>query len=542
VNASGVVTGVAAGSVTITYTVNGSGSGSCTGSDIATLSITVTPGPEAGTLSGTATVCVGSTTAITSNGDTGGTWTSSNTSIATVNTTGVVTGVAAGSATITYTVNGSGSCTGSDIATILITVLSGPNAGVISGVSSICQGAITTLSSSGDAGGTWSSSNTAVATVSPSGVITSIGAGTTTITYTVSGSANGCTGANATASASTTLTINPIPTITVNNPIICVGQSATLIATPSVVGGAYNWSFNSQTSNSITVSPTATTTYQVTYTLNGCSSAPSQSTVTVNQAALISFTADQSSGCAPLTVTLTSSSNSGSCVWDLGNGQTLNGCTATYTFTQSGCYDISLSSTVNGCVSSLTQNDFICVDNSPIAAFTSSSTIFNEPNENINFINNSVGASTYLWNFGDEQSSTASNPSHTFQNASLGTFVELIAFSAGGCSDTTTVYIGFEPGEVFYVPNTFTPDGDEYNNVFLPIFTSGYDPYNFELLIYDRWGELIFESHNVLEGWDGSYGKLGRIVQDGTFVWKITFKNTLNDKRRQVIGHVNVLR
>ena len=102
--------------------------------------------------------------------------------------------------------------------------------------------------------------------------------------------------------------------------------------------------------------------------------------------------------------------------------------------------------------------------------------------------------------------------------------------------------IGFEAGEIFYVPNGFTPDGDEYNNVFFPIFYSGYDPYNFELLIFDRWGELIFESHNVLEGWDGSYGMKGRKAQDGTYIWKITFKNALNDKRRKVVGHVNLIR
>lgn len=124
----------------------------------------------------------------------------------------------------------------------------------------------------------------------------------------------------------------------------------------------------------------------------------------------------------------------------------------------------------------------------------------------------------------------------------VGTFIELIAYSTAGCSDTASLFIGFEPGEVFYVPNSFTPDGDEYNNVFFPVFYSGYDPYNYELLIFDRWGELIFESHNVLEGWDGSYGNRGRKAQDDTYIWKITFKNPLNDKRRQVVGHVNLIR
>jgi gliding motility-associated-like protein len=381
VSASGVVTGVAVGSATITYTVNGSGS--CTGSDLATLSVTVTPGPEAGTLSGTASVCVGNNTTIASNGDAGGAWTSSNNSIATVSASGVVTGVAVGSATITYTVNGSGSCSGSDLATL---------------------------------------------------------------------------------------------------------------------------------------------------------------SVTVNQGAPASFTVNQANGCAPLTVTFTSSSNSGSCLWNIGNGQTLNGCTATYTFTQSGCYDVSLISTNNGCASTVTEDDVVCVDSNPIAAFSSSATIFDELVEGVNFTNSSIGAISYLWYFGDGQSSTDINPYHTFNQSNNGAYVQLIAYSQSGCADTAQLTIGYQEEEVFYVPNSFTPDGDEYNNVFFPFFYSGYDPYNYELAIFDRWGELIFESRNVLVGWDGSYGDKGRKAQDGIYIWKITFKNALNDKRRQVVGHVNLIR
>jgi len=105
-----------------------------------------------------------------------------------------------------------------------------------------------------------------------------------------------------------------------------------------------------------------------------------------------------------------------------------------------------------------------------------------------------------------------------------------------------SVYVEICATTTMWVPNCFTPDGDEYNNVFFPVFYSGYDPYNYELLIFDRWGELIFESHKVLEGWDGTYGNKASKAQDGTYIWKITFKNPLNDKRRQVVGHVNLIR
>ncbi|MDX1652570.1 MAG: gliding motility-associated C-terminal domain-containing protein, partial [Brumimicrobium sp.] len=96
---------------------------------------------------------------------------------------------------------------------------------------------------------------------------------------------------------------------------------------------------------------------------------------------------------------------------------------------------------------------------------------------------------------------------------------------------------------IYYVPNTFTPDNDNFNEVFKPIFTSGFDPFDYKLLIFNRWGEIIFESNNAEVGWDGTYGADSeQIVKDGTYVWKIIFKTKINDERKEIVGHVNVLR
>ncbi len=93
---------------------------------------------------------------------------------------------------------------------------------------------------------------------------------------------------------------------------------------------------------------------------------------------------------------------------------------------------------------------------------------------------------------------------------------------------------------IFYIPNTFTPDNDEFNQDFQPVFTSGFDPYDFNLKIYNRWGQVVFESNDATQGWDGTYG--GELVQDGSYTWKIEFKSISNDERFIHTGHVNVLK
>jgi gliding motility-associated-like protein len=111
-----------------------------------------------------------------------------------------------------------------------------------------------------------------------------------------------------------------------------------------------------------------------------------------------------------------------------------------------------------------------------------------------------------------------------------------------GCTDSYQITIEYQEGEIFYIPNTFTPDGDNYNQTFKPIFTSGFDPYNFEMYIFNRWGEILFETNDVKMGWDGSYGVDGRDVQEGTYTYKIIYKNPKVDERKIVVGHVTLIR
>ena len=116
----------------------------------------------------------------------------------------------------------------------------------------------------------------------------------------------------------------------------------------------------------------------------------------------------------------------------------------------------------------------------------------------------------------------------------------MIATSSNGCKDTTAKIVTINEELIFYIPNAFTPDGDTYNQTFQPVFRSGFDPNDFTMLLFNRWGEVIFESHDAAVGWDGTFG--GNMVQDDVITWVIEFKIIRKDKHVRHTGHVNILR
>ena len=103
-----------------------------------------------------------------------------------------------------------------------------------------------------------------------------------------------------------------------------------------------------------------------------------------------------------------------------------------------------------------------------------------------------------------------------------------------------TVTIELCPNEIFYIPNAFTPDGDERNNTFKPIITSGVDIFNYTFVIYNRWGQIIWESFNPNMGWDGTYDY--KPCQDGSYTWKLRFKTPKTDEIKEFYGNFSIIR
>lgn len=134
------------------------------------------------------------------------------------------------------------------------------------------------------------------------------------------------------------------------------------------------------------------------------------------------------------------------------------------------------------------------------------------------------------------------NPMHAYAEIGNRNYnVKLTASNANGCVDEYEQLIIIKDVLLFYIPNAFTPDGDTYNEEFKPIFVSGLDIFDYHLMIFNRWGELVFESFNADYGWPGTYGD-GGIVTDEVFTWKLDFCDTMSDKRHYEVGTVTILK
>ena len=265
--------------VRLTNTASGSPAGNITHTSTGAttqnvaVSGTVNPLPTVATITGTTTACVGGTTTL-SNATAGGTWSSSNTSVATINASGVVTGVAAGTTTISYAVTTAGCMT---TQTTTVTINANPTVAAITGTTTTVVGGTITLSNA-TAGGTWSSSNTSIATVNASGVVTGVAAGTATISYAV-------TTAGCTTTQTTTVTINANPTVAAitGTTTACVGSTTTL--SNATTGGAWSSSNTSiatvNASGVVTGVAAGIATINYAVTTSGCTTTAT-TTVTIN--------------------------------------------------------------------------------------------------------------------------------------------------------------------------------------------------------------------------------------------------------------------
>ena len=381
------------------------------GSDPFTITnyITVNAVPTV-TATGTATICAGQSTVISSSGATSYSWDNGAGSSASA--------TVSPASTTTYTVTGTtAGC--SNTAQVTVTVNPTPTV-TASGTATICAGQSTTISASGATSYSWNNGagSSASATVSPA----------STTTYTVTGTTAGCSN-----TAQVTVTVNPTPTVTaLGTATICAGQSTVISASGAT---SYSWNNGAGSSASATVSPVSTTTYTVTGTTAGCSNT-AQVTVTVNPGPSISvLSTNNPSTCATATGSIqVGGSGSGNVSWSGTATGSATGVSLPYTITglAAGSYNITYTDG-SGCVSN-TVNQALVDPSAPTVTATGTTTICSGQSTTIS----ASGATSYSWDNGAGSSASA-----TVSPATTTTYT--VTGTTAGCSNTAQVTVSVNP-------------------------------------------------------------------------------------------------
>ncbi|NSW46515.1 MAG: gliding motility-associated C-terminal domain-containing protein, partial [Bacteroidales bacterium] len=318
-------------------------------------------------------------------------------------------------------------------------------------------------------------------------------------------------------------------TATANPDSICLGEKVTInTVTSGGMGAPYTYYVNGLWSSSpIYLYPNNSQSYQI-RVKDGCNyTAMVDVPIFVYPSPSINPSSNIISGCVPLTVQFNESSpdEGQTYLWDFGDNSSAFSRNPKHTFNNAGTYTISLTvTTVNGCHVTNIFPNWITVYPLPNAQFIATPPIANVVKPEIVFSNYSTLADSVMWFFGDGDSTNIYNPYHIYPADTPRTYqVTLVVFTNKGCSDTVYGTVQVRDVYTFYAPTAFSPDGDGINEVFY-VSGHGIKEETFKLTIYDRWGEIVFETNDIHEGWDGRI-KGGKLAPIGTYTWLAKFKD-----------------
>ncbi len=310
------------------------------------------------------------------------------------------------------------------------------------------------------------------------------------------------------------LNIQAPPTILVspNSPVICEGESVTLIANGATT---YSWSPSNTLSSDIGSSVVSTPQTTLSYQVIGRDNTNCKDTIIVDVSVIPLPTANIVSGggivcsgdSAAIVVDLTGNPD-----WEItysvdGTVNTISSSvspTIIYSVSE-GNYTIPFVSDANECTNIGTGSQFVDIINKPQANIDFNPQNPNMLNPEVSFANNSIFANSYLWQFGDNTpNSIEFEPVHFYEKE--GVYQVVLLAENGPCTDTSFVKVVVDPYYALYVPNTFTPNDDGRNDEFEP---KGVGIDSYEIYIFNRWGNEVFYSDNILNCWDGGKGVLG---------------------------------
>jgi PKD repeat protein len=483
-------------------------------SDVDEIVITVYPVPDATILNG-GIVCSTDPVIVLQARDPGGVWSG----------TGVVGNIFypavanTGNHVITYSITDVNGC--SDYDETIITVAT-PDA-TITPVDTLCEDSPSVILTAHDLGGIWSGPGV----VGDQFIPALAGVGDHLIKYNI-------VNTDCSDNDSTVITVMPIPWIIIDDPgtAFLNGSPVTLVAYPT--GGS--WSGTGVTGNVFDPSEAGLGVHNLTYELPphswGCAASQSVQITVIMPPMPVADFEFPSDGCAPLTVQFKNKSIHGeSYTWDFGDRQYSDEKNPSHTYYVPGSYIVKL--TVHNIAGESVRNGTVNVYQNPSAIFDAYPTHIVNNKQIVVFYSYSFFADSWLWDFGDGSTSTEENPYHQYE--SQGTYtVSLNVATSYGCVDSavmeTPVVVEWKMGNLRF-PNVFKwngtgPTGGQWSEGVYPEMDFVFRPFfenviEYKLQIFNRWGVLIFESHDLAKGWDGYFGN-GDLATQGVYVWKVS--------------------
>lgn len=341
------------------------------------------------------------------------------------------------------------------------------------------------------------------------------------------------------------------------NRTICQGD--TVHVNTEVVGGSgvYNIVWSPGTGlmppfgTHAVASPTNSTFYTITANDVACPAQFINTTfiVFVNPLPQPNVSASKTEGCVPLCIDLISNSSPQAVTvdWNFGGGLKTSGDPINFCFRNAGTYSVTTTITdINGCKSTRTSPFVITAFPRPGPDFSWTPEEVSYIDNYVNFYSTSASGSivAQYWDFGDmvnnpnTNSSTVKNPFHEYSD--IGKYpVTIVQTNAWGCTDTLIKVLEVIEDFTMYIPNAFTPNGDGVNDIFQPK-GMGWKPDQYEFLIYDRWGNLIFKTKDYTAGWDGMLK--GSLCPSDVYVYKIKAVSHANSSRKEFAGHVTLMK
>jgi gliding motility-associated-like protein len=354
-------------------------------------------------------------------------------------------------------------------------------------------------------------------------------------------------------------TLTPLQIDTLSADItVCPGDEITLGVLGSGGNGnyTYDWDYlGNSLGQGTTISVVADFAMQVCVTMSeDCPSPTTTQCMNITTAPDIypALMASNTEGCYPVEVDFTNITNNPmvqSTDWifsDNGTTITAQGINpVNYVFENPGVFNVDMVITsVDGCVYDTTYSQLITVYDHPDANFVSTPNPLTIYETEAHFIDYSGGDPVeWQWNFGSGAiplTSNEQNPKVVYPQGIAAIYpVSLYITNEFGCVDSLISQVQVNNDVIVYAPNVFTPDNDEFNQTWR-VYISGIDIYEYHLILFNRWGEIIWESYNPDAVWKGNYGT--DAVQDGTYVWVLNAKDSYNDKKYEFRGTVSVLR